>query len=328
MSDKNTDIQRIECGTRMSGAVIFGGLVYLAGQVGNPGESVTAQTTEVLAQIGSGISPDCIVGDLTFAERQMALRKARRVVHGVDRLDRKPVKKAVLHHHARAGKTLFARLEHEHHRAGQGALRRAQQLRRADEHRRVGHVAEDGDQLVHHLAGAFGEDVGLLIRARIVQGDADGAVFHEWSLRLLITDAHYRLAFTQSILAFTQVINAAAHYQLDYPDLVLVLALVRGGSLARAAALMKVDVSTVFRGVRRLEGALGQALFEKSRAGYLPTGLARTLAEQAERAEQAYSGYSSPEDEVFSVLEEIEIPEFVEKPVEREAWKREARDDR
>lgn len=83
------------------------------------------------------------------------------------------------------------------------------------------------------------------------------------------------------------MINAAAHYQLDYPDLVLILALVRGGSLARAAALLKVDVSTVFRGVRRLEGALGQALFEKSRAGYLPTSLARTLAEQAERAEQA-----------------------------------------
>ena len=83
------------------------------------------------------------------------------------------------------------------------------------------------------------------------------------------------------------MINAAVHYQLDYPDLVLILALVRGGSLARAASLLKVDVSTVFRGVRRLEGALGQALFEKSRAGYLPTGLARTLAEQAERAEQA-----------------------------------------
>ena len=95
------------------------------------------------------------------------------------------------------------------------------------------------------------------------------------------------MAFTQSILAFTQVFNAATHYQLDYPDLVLILALVRGGSLARAAALLKVDVSTVFRAVRRLEAGLGQALFEKSRAGYLPTSLAHTLAEQAERAEQA-----------------------------------------
>ena len=33
--------------------------------------------------------------------------------------------------------------------------------------------------------------------------------------------------------------NAATHYQLDYPDLALILALVRGGSLARASALLK-----------------------------------------------------------------------------------------
>ncbi len=77
------------------------------------------------------------------------------------------------------------------------------------------------------------------------------------------------------------------HYQIDYPDLSLILALVRGGSLARAAALLRVDVSTVFRAVRRLEAALGQTLFEKSRVGYLPTSLARDLAQQAERAEQA-----------------------------------------
>ncbi|NVZ92239.1 LysR family transcriptional regulator [Pseudomonas yamanorum] len=81
--------------------------------------------------------------------------------------------------------------------------------------------------------------------------------------------------------------NAATHYQIDYSDLSLILALVRGGTLARAAALLRVDVSTVFRSVRRLEAALGQTLFEKSRAGYLPTTLATTLAEQAERAEQA-----------------------------------------
>lgn len=104
---------------------------------------------------------------------------------------------------------------------------------------------------------------------------------------MLIPGRHYRLAFTQSILAFIQVINAATHYRLDYPDLSLILALVRGGSLARAARLLQVDVSTVFRSVRRLEAALGQPLFEKSRSGYLPTSLAQALAEQAERAEQA-----------------------------------------
>ncbi|MBT2296331.1 LysR family transcriptional regulator [Pseudomonas fluorescens] len=104
---------------------------------------------------------------------------------------------------------------------------------------------------------------------------------------MLIPGCHYRLALTQSILAFTQVINASTHYRLDYPDLSLILALVRGGSLARAARLLHVDVSTVFRSVRRLEAALGRPLFEKSRSGYLPTSLAQALAEQAERAEQA-----------------------------------------
>ena len=83
------------------------------------------------------------------------------------------------------------------------------------------------------------------------------------------------------------MLNAATHYSIDYPDLSLILALVRGGTLARAAALLRVDVSTVFRAVRRLEAALGQTLFEKSRAGYLPTSLASNLAQQAERAEQA-----------------------------------------
>ncbi|NVZ67493.1 LysR family transcriptional regulator, partial [Pseudomonas gingeri] len=77
------------------------------------------------------------------------------------------------------------------------------------------------------------------------------------------------------------------HYRLEHADLSLILALVRGRSLARAAGLLKVDVSTVFRSVRRLEAALGQTLFEKSRAGYLPGSLAQSLAEQAERAEQA-----------------------------------------
>lgn len=45
------DIKRIECGNRMSMAVVHGGIAYLAGQVGKPGESVTEQTREVLAQV-------------------------------------------------------------------------------------------------------------------------------------------------------------------------------------------------------------------------------------------------------------------------------------
>ncbi|WP_416425736.1 LysR family transcriptional regulator [Pseudomonas sp. App30] len=76
-------------------------------------------------------------------------------------------------------------------------------------------------------------------------------------------------------------------YRLSHHDLDLILALVRGRSLARASRLLGVDVSTVFRSTRRLESALGQSLFEKSRGGYLPTALAMSLAAQAEQAEQA-----------------------------------------
>jgi enamine deaminase RidA (YjgF/YER057c/UK114 family) len=46
-------IQRLDAGARMSQAVIHGDTVYLAGQVGAPGESVTAQTQAVLASIES-----------------------------------------------------------------------------------------------------------------------------------------------------------------------------------------------------------------------------------------------------------------------------------
>ncbi len=46
-----TDIKRLGAGPRMSQAVIHGGLIWLAGQVGAPGESVTAQTQAILAGI-------------------------------------------------------------------------------------------------------------------------------------------------------------------------------------------------------------------------------------------------------------------------------------
>lgn len=44
-------IQRIDAGARMSQAVVHGDTVYLAGQVGAPGQSATAQTQAVLASI-------------------------------------------------------------------------------------------------------------------------------------------------------------------------------------------------------------------------------------------------------------------------------------
>lgn len=44
-------ITRIDPGPRMSDAVIHGDTIYLAGQVGEPGDDVTAQTKTVLAEI-------------------------------------------------------------------------------------------------------------------------------------------------------------------------------------------------------------------------------------------------------------------------------------
>lgn len=44
-------IERIQPGSRMSQAVIHGNTVYLAGQVGAPGESVTAQTQDICSKI-------------------------------------------------------------------------------------------------------------------------------------------------------------------------------------------------------------------------------------------------------------------------------------
>ncbi|WP_044560085.1 RidA family protein [Azospirillum sp. B4] len=46
-------ITRIDQGPRMSQAVVHGDTVYLAGQVGKPGDSVTEQTRTVLASIES-----------------------------------------------------------------------------------------------------------------------------------------------------------------------------------------------------------------------------------------------------------------------------------
>lgn len=46
-----SDIKRHEIGPRMSQAVVHGNVVYLAGQVGTAGASVTVQTQDILANI-------------------------------------------------------------------------------------------------------------------------------------------------------------------------------------------------------------------------------------------------------------------------------------
>jgi DNA-binding transcriptional LysR family regulator len=72
---------------------------------------------------------------------------------------------------------------------------------------------------------------------------------------------------------------------LSLTDLELLLALVRGGTLAGAAERLRLDTSTVFRSIKRLEQSLNERLFERSKQGYLPTELALELAAYAERIE-------------------------------------------
>ena len=81
--------------------------------------------------------------------------------------------------------------------------------------------------------------------------------------------------------------NAVAQYRIGAADLDVVLAMVRGTTLAAAGQRLAVDASTVFRALQRIERGLKQPLFERSRSGYLPTELALALAAQAEQIEAA-----------------------------------------
>lgn len=80
---------------------------------------------------------------------------------------------------------------------------------------------------------------------------------------------------------------AGTQYRLAPADLDLTLALVRGGTLARAGERLGVDASTVFRSLQRIERGLGRALFERTRTGYVAGELAAQLAEHAEQMEVA-----------------------------------------
>ena len=46
-----TEITRYGIGARMSEAVAYNGIVWVAGQVGNPGDDLTAQTKTCLAEV-------------------------------------------------------------------------------------------------------------------------------------------------------------------------------------------------------------------------------------------------------------------------------------
>lgn len=100
--------------------------------------------------------------------------------------------------------------------------------------------------------------------------------------------------------------NAKTQYKLGASDLELVLALVRGGTLADAGERLAVDASTVFRAIQRIERGLGQRLFERSRAGYQALALAQALATHAEQLEvtleSARSAVQQRPDEVSGTV--------------------------
>lgn len=73
---------------------------------------------------------------------------------------------------------------------------------------------------------------------------------------------------------------------MQWDDLKVILALVRGGSRARAAQLLGVDKTTISRRLEALERDLGTALVERQASGrFVPTAQGRQIAVLAERME-------------------------------------------
>lgn len=74
---------------------------------------------------------------------------------------------------------------------------------------------------------------------------------------------------------------------MNWDDLRFVLALAKGGSLARAARELAVDHSTVGRRIEALEAAVGVRLFTRTTSGYVLTPEANELLPEVQRVEAA-----------------------------------------
>lgn len=74
---------------------------------------------------------------------------------------------------------------------------------------------------------------------------------------------------------------------MNWEDVRFFLAVQRTGQIARAAALLGVDATTVGRRLRRLEQAVGERLFERTRDGQVLTLAGERLVPQAEVVERA-----------------------------------------
>ncbi|MFN3468214.1 MAG: LysR family transcriptional regulator [Novosphingobium sp.] len=75
--------------------------------------------------------------------------------------------------------------------------------------------------------------------------------------------------------------------QSDWNDYQAFLAVARAGQLARAAAVMGVDATTIGRRLRRLEQRIGATLFEQTREGQVLTEAGEAMLAQVEAMDQA-----------------------------------------
>lgn len=73
---------------------------------------------------------------------------------------------------------------------------------------------------------------------------------------------------------------------MEWSDLRLFLAIARGGTLGAAARALALTQPTMGRRLRALESALGQTLFQRTRAGLVLTDEGSTLRVHAERMEE------------------------------------------
>src|SRR4051794_2174860 len=92
---------------------------------------------------------------------------------------------------------------------------------------------------------------------------------------------------------------------LDWEQVRLFLAVMRGRSLAKASERLAVDVSTISRRLDRLEQDLGAPLFDRTREGTTPTLLAEQMLPHAEEMELAAVRFSTAGAQVETEIEGV-----------------------
>jgi DNA-binding transcriptional LysR family regulator len=97
---------------------------------------------------------------------------------------------------------------------------------------------------------------------------------------------------------------------LDWNDLHDFLTVARAGQIARAAAQLGVDATTVGRRLRRLEARLGRTLFEQTREGQVLTEAGETLLAQVEAIQRAADRIEArPDSGALSGLLRVSVSE-------------------